>query len=224
MGIAFACIMTIAAQAKDPAPFLGMQIQGVSSEIAKALGLKSTKGVLVRDVAYPGPASRSDIQRGDVLVNLDGEEVTSVESVTKQVINFKNGSKVKATVIRRGKKVDLSLPVGSLPPLWDIKRNDVATIAPLGITFAALTDKVQERFDVAWGTRGVVVSLVDEEKSAGLDIKVGDVIIQINQAPVWKPGHIIGFMKRAQEEKREMVLLLLERDNGFRFTFLPVPQ
>jgi len=223
-GLALASLFSTDLYAKDHVPFLGMQIQGLSPEIAKTLGLESTKGVLIRDVAYPGPASGSDIQRGDVLIELDGEVAETVDGVTKQVAGLKTGTKVRATVIRRGKKINLSLPIGSLPPIWDIKRNNFATIAPLGITFAALTEKVKERFEVAWGTRGVVVSLVDEEKSAGLDIKVGDVILQVNQSPVWKPDHVIGFMKRAQKENREMVLLLLERDNGFRFTFLPVPQ
>jgi serine protease Do len=82
---------------------------------------------------------------------------------------------------------------------------------------------VQKRFAIGWRSRGVVVSLVDEEKAAGLDIKVGDVIVQVNQSPVWKPTHIVGFLKKAQRQKRETMLLLLERADGFRFALIPVP-
>jgi len=215
---------TTLSHANSTTPFLGMQIQGLSPIIVKAIGLESDEGVLVRDIAYPGPTSSSDIRRGDVLVELDGKAASNVTAVEKIAASLKSGSKVRATVIRRGKRIDVSLKVGSKPPSWNVTRNNFATVAPLGITFAALTDKVQKRFDLGWRTRGVVVSLVDEEKAAGLDIKVGDVIVQVNQSPVWKPSHIIGYFKKAQKEKKEMVLLLVEGANGLRFTLLPVPQ
>ncbi len=213
-----------ALHAKTAVPFFGLQIQGLSPTIVQSLGLKSLDGVMVRDIAFPGPASQSDLRRGDIIIELNGKAAKSVEIVTQLTTTYKPGDKIKAKVIRRGKTIDVTIPVGGKPPIWDIKRNKFATIAPLGITFAAMTDKVQERFDLGWRSRGVVVSLIDEEKAAGLDIKVGDVILQVNQSPVWKPGHIIGYMKKAQKEKREMVLLLLERANGFRFALLPVPQ
>ncbi|MDV7339403.1 PDZ domain-containing protein [Terasakiella sp. A23] len=218
------CLWAGPLSAKTAVPFLGLQIQGLSPIIVQSLGLESDEGVMVRDIAFPGPASQSDLRRGDIIIKLNGKVAKSVEVVTKMMSEFKPGDKVKATVIRRNKTLDLMIKIGGKPPIWDVTRNKFATIAPLGITFASLTDKVQERFDLGWRSRGVVVSLVDEEKAAGLDIKIGDVIVQVNQSPVWKPGHIIGYMKKAQKQNKEMVLLLLERSNGFRFALLPVPK
>ncbi|WP_135078705.1 PDZ domain-containing protein [Terasakiella sp. SH-1] len=209
--------------AKTVTPFFGMQIQGLSPTIVETLGLDIAGGVMVRDIAYPGPASHSGVRRGDIIIKLNDQDATDVDSVVKMVQGFQPNSQVKATILRRGRTMNVMIPIGSLPSEWNIQRNKFATIAPLGISFAALTQKVKERFNIAWRSRGVVVSLVDEEKAAGLDIRVGDVVVQVNQTPVWNPTHIISNIKKAQTEKREMVLLLVEGANGFRFVLLPVP-
>lgn len=217
------CVQT-ESQAKDSHPFFGLQIQGVSPEIARALGLEGAEGVLIRDIAFPGPASQSEVRRGDVIVTLNGQKTNTVKDVVKMVDDLKAGASVTLGIYRQGEKRDVPFEIRQKPPVWDVTRNSFATVAPLGITFTALTPKVQTRFDLPWSSRGVVVSLVDKEKAAGVDLQVGDVVVQVNQSPVWKPGHIVAYIKRAQQEKKNMVLLLIERANGFRFAFLPVPQ
>lgn len=225
----FMCALAVFAgmslvQARAATPFVGIQIQGLSAIISTSLGLESSEGVLVRDIAYPGPASASGINRGDIIVELGGKATKNVEEVVNFIKNLSSGSKVHATVLRRGKRLNVSIPIGAKPPSWDIKRNNFATISAIGITFASLTDKVRQRFKLGWRTRGIVVSLIDEEKAAGLDLNVGDVVVQVNQRPVWKPTQIIGYLQKAKEENKEMVLLLIEGKDGFRFALLPVPK
>lgn len=222
IAMAFAISTPVWASAEKP--FIGLQIQGISPLMAKTLGLKSTEGVMVRDVAFPGPASLSDINRGDIILELAGETAADVAAVVKIASRFDAGSKVTAKILRNGKEHNVKITIGEKPPAWDITRNSFSTITPLGITFTALTGKVHERFNLPWNTRGVVVSLVDEKKSKGLDIHVGDVIIQVNQTPVWKPEQIADFLYKAQKEKQEMVLLLINAKDGYRFALLPVPQ
>lgn len=215
------CNVTMASGEK--ASFFGLQIQGMTPAIATALGLDDAKGVMVRDIAFPGPASLSNIRRGDVIIELDGKTVQSVDQITVRVKAFKSGMNIPVKVWRRGKTIDVDIKLGVLPASWAIARNSFSTIPALGLTFASLTDKVQQRFDVAWNTRGVAVSLVDKEKAAGLDLKVGDVVVQVNQSDVWTPAHIVSYFKKAQKENKEMVVLLVARNNGYRFVLLPVP-
>lgn len=223
VGAVLFCSAAGAVQAKDSQPFFGLQIQGLSPTIANALDLEKPHGVLVRDIAFPGPASHSGLQRGDLILVIEGKAVESVDQVVGLSETLKAGQEISMRVMRRGKELDVTVKLGARPPRWDIRRNSFATIAPMGVTFAALTDKVRERFAIGWRSRGVVVSLVDEKKAASLDLRVGDVVVQVNQSSVWKPSHVISAIKRAQKEKREMVLLLVEGAEGFRFVLLPVP-
>lgn len=220
----FILACTAFVQVRAAEPFLGVQIQGLSPIISSALGLKNSEGVMVRDIAFPGPTSNSGLQRGDVIVELDANPVKDIETIVQYIQELSLGTTLKAKVLRRGKTVKVTIVVGAKPPAWDVKRNNFATISALGITFASITEKVRMRFKLGWRTRGVIVSLVDEEKSAGLDIHVGDVIVQVNQRPIWKPTQIAGYLQKAKKDKKEMVLLLIENSDGFRFALLPVPQ
>lgn len=222
MTVGFALASTSLVEAADKPPFFGLQIQGMSEKIANAIGLKTVSGVMVRDIAYPGPASHSDISRGDVILELNGKAADSVETVAAMVQKMKPNSKVKAKIFRRGKVIEITVPIGARPPEWDITRNNFVTIPELGLTFAAMTDKVKQRFNIAWRARGVVVSLVNEEIISTDVLKPGDVILQANQVAVWKPGHVMGIYKKAQRENRESLLLLVERQEGFILVALPI--
>ena len=65
--VVFVTVFSLPAAAESG--FTGMQIQGMSEKIAKALGRKAADGVLVRDVALGGPADRAGIHRGDLIFN-----------------------------------------------------------------------------------------------------------------------------------------------------------
>jgi len=214
--------ITSAARAQDSS-FFGLQIQEMTPAMNAALGLQKKDGVIIRDIAFPGPASHSQIQRGDIIVEIDHKPVRTVRDVTEMVSRFTPEMTIAMKVWRQGEHVDLTVTLGKLPPRWNIARSSFSTIPALGVTFTSLTEKVQDRFDLAWNARGVVVSLVDVKKSAGLDLKAGDVVVQVNQSDVWKPTHIVSSFKQAQKEKKEMVVLLVNRNGGYRFVLLPVP-
>ncbi|MFQ6111488.1 MAG: S1C family serine protease, partial [Nitrospinota bacterium] len=58
--------------------FLGVIIQPLTSELARKFGMKTRKGALVGDLLEGGPAERSGIQRGDIILRFDGQEVENV--------------------------------------------------------------------------------------------------------------------------------------------------
>ena len=57
--------------------WLGVQIQEVTPEIAKSLGLPKPEGALVADVTKDGPAQKIGIQQGDVILSFDGHDVAT---------------------------------------------------------------------------------------------------------------------------------------------------
>jgi serine protease Do len=69
----------------DEPGFVGMQVQGMSDEIAAVLGLPQAHGVLVRDVALGGPSDRAGFRRGDLIVEFDGRPIDSFETMLKVV-------------------------------------------------------------------------------------------------------------------------------------------
>ena len=91
--------------------WLGVMIQKITTELAETFKLTNTHGALVNDVVPNGPADRSGLKRGDIIVKFNGEEILSVENLPKQVAAVQPGKSVKVEVIRDGnnKSLDVTL-------------------------------------------------------------------------------------------------------------------
>ncbi len=203
--------------------FIGMQVQGMSPKISAAMGVKSAKGVLVRDIALQGPAAKAGFLRGDLIVAFNGKEVTTFEYLVKMVQTIKTGQNVPVTVLRVGKKKNLTIKAGTWIDSWKIKKGSFVNIPERGLTMAALTPKVRKRFGIRWGSTGVVITLLDKKKASNLDLRRGEIIRQVNQREVWLPRQVWDMYIEAKEKKRPSLLLLVEGINGFRFSILKMP-
>ena len=84
--------------------WLGVMVQKVTTELAETFKLSDAHGALVNDVIPSGPADRSGLKRGDIIVKFNGKEILSVENLPKQVAAVEPGKSVKVEVIRDGNK------------------------------------------------------------------------------------------------------------------------
>ncbi|NQV83306.1 MAG: PDZ domain-containing protein [Rhodospirillales bacterium] len=201
--------------------FIGMQVQGMSVKIAQALGLQSVNGVLVRDVALGGASNKAGFKRGDLILEFDGKKIESFEHMVKAAGATKPGQKVKVAILRAGKPMTLSLTLGKWAPPWQITKSAVASQPASGLTLASLTQKLRKGFGLRWGSIGVVVTLVDPDRT-DIGLRRGDLIIQVNQQDVWLPEQVVKAYNEAKAKGRKELLLLVERVNGYRFMALPV--
>lgn len=230
--LAAACLTAAAGvgPAAAQSPFLGMQVQGMPPEAAGALSLDGTAGVLVRDVVLGAAADKAGIQRGDLIIEFGGQPITSFEALVKVAGTLIPGNEVGAVVLREGKKVEVGIRPDIRPEAWGHIPQGFAAIPDLGLTLASLTDKVREQFGVRWESRGVLVTLVDETITKTLeppvDLARGEVIVQVNQKPVWLADQVMAEIASARFAGRKFVLLLVEGSEpgrrGYRFSLLPV--
>ncbi len=201
--------------------FSGIHVQGMSLNIAKALSLKKADGVLVRDVALGGPADVAGFKRGDLILEYGGQKIDSFERMVKIAGATRPGQKIKVSILRRGKPMTLTLKLGEWTELWNLTKTIVAGLPEAGLTLATLTRKMRKGFGLRWGSVGVVVTLVDPDRS-DIGLRRGDLITQVNQEEVWKPDQMITKYNAAKKAGRKEILLLVERVNGFHYMLLPV--
>ncbi len=201
--------------------FTGMQIQGMSEKIAKALGRKTADGVLVRDVALGGPADKAGIRRGDLIFKYAGKDIDSFQTIVKTAGSTRPGQEVEVSLVRQGKPMTLRMKLGKWTEPWRITNTAVASLPPSGLTMATLTQKLRKGFGLRWSSIGVVVTLVDPDR-ADIGLRRGDLIVQVNQHDVWLPEQVVEKYKAAKKAGRKELLLLIERVNGFYYMPLPV--
>lgn len=88
---------------------IGVELREVNADIARERKLPAVEGALVENVDEESPAAKAGIKTGDVITGLDGERVRSVRQLQRLVGDTPEGRTVKVTVMREGKKMDLSV-------------------------------------------------------------------------------------------------------------------
>ena len=93
--------------------FLGIGVQEIDSERAKALNLHEERGVEVTRVEDDSPAAKGGIRVGDVVLEYNGDRVEGVEEFMRMVRETPPGREVKLAITRNGAAQQLSMKTGS---------------------------------------------------------------------------------------------------------------
>jgi predicted metalloprotease with PDZ domain len=117
--LALAAGLSSAAYAKDEG-WLGVMLQPLSDELLEAMNLEpGTNGVLVSDVVKGGPAEAAGVQKGDVIVEIDGRSIGDTDEAIDAVRGMSPGEKAKLVVVREGKKQVIAAVLGDRAELAD---------------------------------------------------------------------------------------------------------
>jgi serine protease Do len=95
--------------------WLGAQMADVSLEQARNMGLSLAKGVVVSAVLPGQPAARGGIQKQDIILWVNDNHVDSPRDVLRMIGGLEAGKMVRLTILRKGKTMQLSFPLGSKP-------------------------------------------------------------------------------------------------------------
>lgn len=212
--------------------WLGVHIQQVTDEIAESLGLDVAEGALVASVIEDGPAAKSKIKAGDVILIFNGKRVTEMRLLPKIVADTEVEKAVKVEIWRGGKMVTLDVKVGELEEevqtastgssKKDNKKSE-RHIDDLGLTLSSSTDSLREKYKLEKKAKGVIIIKVDDDgPAAEKGIRAGDLIVEIGQEEVSSPKQISLKVDEAKKQGRKSVLLLLEGQSGLRFVAIRI--
>jgi putative serine protease PepD len=81
-------------------PGFGMQLQTITPELAQATG--TSPGLFVETVTAGGPAAAAGLRPGDIIVEVDGEPVQSVDSLVLKTLTMRAGDVVRLKYHRQG--------------------------------------------------------------------------------------------------------------------------
>jgi serine protease Do len=212
--------------------WLGVHIQQVTLEIAESLGLKKTEGALVANVIENGPAAKSKIKAGDVILAFNGKRIREMRMLPKIVADTEVEKSVEVEVWRDAKMMTLQVKVGELEREKEVaskfikKKTDnkeQRQIEELGVRVSSITDALREQFKLAEKSKGVVIVKIDEGSSASeKGLQIGDLIMEIGQEEVSDSTDVARKVKEAITQGRKSVLLLLQGQSGLRFVAIRI--
>jgi serine protease Do len=173
---------------------LGVTIQRVDVALGKALGVGGEKGALISDVQPGTPAAQAGLKAGDVIISLDGAPVASFDDLPRMIARHAPGSRTKVEYLRAGKRETVDVVLAELKdePVREIESGS----APNGVEPQGLGIEVGESSQ----RRGeVIVGRVMPGSAADGRLVSGDVILEVNRAPVRSPEDVANQVKRSAE-------------------------
>ncbi|RFU43955.1 Do family serine endopeptidase [Paraburkholderia sp. DHOC27] len=96
--------------------WIGVEPQDVTPEIAESFGLDQKTGAIVAGVLKNGPADRAGIKPGDILVSVDGQDITDTTRLLNLIAQIKPGTNAKIHLVRKNRQIDLDVMIGKRPP------------------------------------------------------------------------------------------------------------
>jgi serine protease Do len=208
----------IIAHGKVERGYLGVVPQDLTPALAKAINISQLNGALIGDVTPDSPAARGGLQKGDVVVAINGQAVTSANELRFKIGTMNPNSKVTMRVIRNGQPHDLAVLLGEFPSKEeraDLKGGNSEN-AERGINVETLTPELAQQLKVPASAKGVVVDQVSEtSKAADAGLQRGDVIEQVNHQPV---NNVQQFNQAMRQSKPDQpVLFLVNREGNTMF-------
>jgi serine protease Do len=212
--------------------YLGIQMQNLDDDLADGLGVPKGRGTIVGRVEPGQPAEKAGLKQGDVIVKVDGKDVTPDQTLSYIVANVKPGTRIPLELYRDGKPMSLTLTVGTRPPeeqLAQFDPNDENSPAPgadadtmaaasLGIQVTPLTPQIAQSVGVSPNTTGVVVVQANPASdAAGKGLQRGDVITTVNRVAVANAADVAKQVAAAKAAGKTSVLLWVQRRALGRF-------
>ena len=204
--------------------WLGIRMRGVDQDLAEKLKLDIPRGVLVEKVGINSPAQKAGIQRGDVIVSFDAQEIRDWNHLRNVVGATKVGKSVEVVVLRKGGEekrltVELAKRTEEVSAALDESESELSP-SPEKESFAGLrvqdlTPAIAERYGYASDETGVIVTEVANGSDAERKrIRPGYLIQEMEWRPVDNLETYSRLVTKLKEGKKEKVLLYVKSPDG----------
>lgn len=209
--------------------YLGIGIDQVDAKMADALGIAKNRGELVTRVQAGEAAAKAGLKEGDIVLKVNGSDVTPDNTLSYIVANIKPGTKIPLDILREGKPMKLTATVGTRPteevlaqsqfnPQED-KDFDGKSDSPelkgirdaLGISVIPLDPAIAAQLGLGSDIKGVVVDVAGQGTAAQEGIRRGDVLVSVNYKSIASVAELDAAIKAAKAAGRGAVFIGVKR-------------
>ncbi|RPI26763.1 MAG: DegQ family serine endoprotease [Acidobacteria bacterium] len=205
----------IVKQGKVVRGYLGVNIQDLTPAIRKALNLSENRGALISGVEEGGPADKAGLERGDVVVSLNGEPVTNSRELRFKIAALAPESTARLEVMRDGRRREIAVPLTARPGeeqegAPETPEEPESSSSVLGIQVQDLTPEIREQLQLGSAAQGaLVVGVQPGSPAAEAGLARGDVIQEVNRKPVRNTRGLSSALSSASKD--QPILLLVNR-------------
>ena len=235
IGIGFAIPINLAKRVVDDLissgkvvrAYMGITPQEITIDMMETLKLKEVAGVLVTKVEKDSPAEKAGVEKGDVIVEFNGEKVPNVSKFRIAVATSRIGINIPVKIIRDNKERIIQVKLDPFPEdaVAAGKEADTKSTMASGITVEANDSQFAKRMNVN-SDKGVVISKIDSGSPASKsDLSVGDIILEIEKKEVNTPADFYRELNAAKEkldksDNKRLLLYVQDRNKAYKFVVI----
>ena len=231
MGIGFAIPVNLAnkvmndliTNGKVTRGWLGVYIQNISPEMAKALDIETTKGVIISKVEDDSPAAEAGLKEGDIVKKVNGIDADNATSLSTKIASLSPGDYVKLEVLRDGDLKTINVKLGELESRRNLLADGKVRYKGFGMVISDINEDLVNKYRLRNIDKGVVITEIEPGSPAQQNgFLAGDVILQLNRKNI---ESVEQFNEIAEKlESGDNVLVLIRRGNANLFSAFTIPE
>jgi serine protease Do len=209
--------------------YLGVSVQDITPELSQAMNIGQTHGALIGDVDPKGPAAKSGLQSGDVIIEANGKPIDDQRSLRLMTSSMAPGTQLGLRVMHGNQTRNVSVTLGEFPTkeapeAENLRSSREKPSAPdgdsdhLGVAIAEMTPDIAAQLKMPSTLKGVVIADVENGSVADeAGLQPGDVIVEVNKKPV---RTVQEFQSAIENRGKAPLLMLVNRDGHTMYVAL----
>jgi serine protease Do len=199
---------------------IGANLQTITSDLARGLGLAQNWGVIVSDLKPGGPAAIAGFGVTDIIVSIDGKTIDSLPLVAFSLYTRQAGDRLRVGVLRGEQHVTLDVVVVERPEAFDrivdLVDPDSSAVPQLGILGVSIDADLGLAIGSLRVPSGVMVAAhAEDRRAAAVSLSAGDVIHSVNGASITSLQELRAALDGLKPHSP--VVLQIERDGLLSF-------
>ena len=180
--------------------YLGVVIQNVDKDLALSFGLEKPQGALINQVLENSAADKAGIVAGDIIIAVGDKKIVEDSDLPHIVGLISPNTKVKLTLLRTGKKMQLTAKIGSLDGDITQAFNGDLISEKLGVQVADLDSRTKSRLRSKGGVR--VEQVLPQSPAAQVGIQEGDIILQLGYELILDSNQLVEILTKIDDSQR----------------------
>ena len=193
--------------------WLGVYIQPLDADAAKALEMESRDGALITQVVNDSPAAVAGIEEGDVIVKFDNKKISDPSNLRNIVSLMPPGSKSDIVIFRNGNKKILKVTLQELKDGRQVAVKTSSNTSVLGLELKEINSALIQKYNLKEDDGKIIVVAVEPgSEAADKGLVEGDVIKRVGTQQV---RSLKEFKKKEKASRaRGSLLLLVKKNDG----------
>jgi S1-C subfamily serine protease len=199
--LAVLIMLTATVSAKSKA-FIGVNLDSMSGETYKKLGVDGQYGILITGAIKNTGAEKAGLQKKDVLLELDKEKVYTIDQLTKMLAKYKPGDKVTLNILRKQKKMNVDVILG--------EKKGPKKKAYMGVFLSNLDSKDHKKLDSKSDYGILITSITEGGPADDAEIEDNDILLELNKEKIYTVDQLTKMLNNYEPEQEATIKILRE--------------